>query len=99
MFIPEVALAAAHVVHVAVRQRNGKKAWTAIWGIPSEMSGYGVDFPKLLRAMKKIFRTNGTFRMDKQRGAVIQLQGDCSKAVKYFLVHQCLAPMPRSPVS
>merc|ERR1712129_632729 len=70
-------------VHIRVQQRNGRKSWTTVQGFPAEAklpkSGrvFPVDFDKILRALKKVFKTNGT---------IIQLQGDIRRAVADFLI-------------
>lgn len=84
-------LAERSMVHVAVRQRNGRKTWTALWGLRPQIFGRRVDFAKILRAMRNMFGTSGTLRQDSARGIVIQLQGDCWKAARHFLIHQGLA--------
>merc|ERR1712157_547191 len=82
----------AHNVHIRVQQRNGRKSWTTVQGFPAEAklpkSGrvFPVDFEKILRALKKSFKTNGTLIKDEEHGTIIQLQGDIRKQVAEFLI-------------
>mmetsp|Transcript_111453 Transcript_111453/g.326017 ORF Transcript_111453/g.326017 Transcript_111453/m.326017 type:complete len:114 (-) Transcript_111453:124-465(-) len=79
-------------VHIRMQQRNGRKSWTTIQGFPSSVrlpkSGrqMEVDFDKILRALKKTFKTNGTLIKDDEHGTIIQLQGDIRKEVAEFLM-------------
>merc|ERR1712060_968610 len=79
-------------VHIRVQQRNGRKSWTTVQGFPAEAklpkSGtvLPVDFEKILRALKKTFKTNGTLIKDDEHGTIIQLQGDIRKDVAAFLL-------------
>ena len=79
-------------VHIRMQQRNGRKSWTTIAGFPESVrlpkSGkvLQVDFEKILRALKKSFKTNGVLIKDEEHGRIIQLQGDIRKDVAEFLV-------------
>eukprot|EP00928_Gymnodinium_smaydae_P050016 TRINITY_DN33629_c0_g1_i1.p2 TRINITY_DN33629_c0_g1~~TRINITY_DN33629_c0_g1_i1.p2 ORF type:complete len:118 (-),score=39.06 TRINITY_DN33629_c0_g1_i1:137-490(-) len=79
-------------VHIRMQQRNGRKSWTTVAGFPESVrlpkSGkvYPVDFDKILKALKKTFKTNGVLISDKEHGRIIQLQGDIRKEVAEFLV-------------
>merc|ERR1711920_271384 len=79
-------------VHIRAQQRNGRKYWTTVQGVPQEVrlprSGQvlPVDFDKILRALKKSFQTNGTLIKDEEHGTIIQLQGDIRKEVASFLI-------------
>mmetsp|Transcript_105556 Transcript_105556/g.320320 ORF Transcript_105556/g.320320 Transcript_105556/m.320320 type:complete len:115 (-) Transcript_105556:70-414(-) len=79
-------------VHIRMQQRNGKKSWTTVQGFPEQVtlprSGrvLPVDFDKILRALKKTFKTNGTLIKDDEHGTIIQLQGDIRKEVAEFLI-------------
>mmetsp|Transcript_39572 Transcript_39572/g.113005 ORF Transcript_39572/g.113005 Transcript_39572/m.113005 type:complete len:115 (-) Transcript_39572:52-396(-) len=79
-------------VHIRVQQRNGRKSWTTVQGFPAQVrlpkSGgvLPVDFDKLLRALKKTFKTNGTLIKDDEHGTIIQLQGDIRKELAGFLI-------------
>ena len=42
------------------QQRNGRKRWTTVQGIPDRMLGKRVNFDKVLKALKKSFKTNGS---------------------------------------
>merc|ERR1711976_708063 len=63
-------------VHIRVQQRNGKK---------------GLDYKKVLKAVKKEFCCNGTVVDDEELGQIIQLQGDQRKNVFTFLVDNKIA--------
>mmetsp|Transcript_31032 Transcript_31032/g.62619 ORF Transcript_31032/g.62619 Transcript_31032/m.62619 type:complete len:92 (-) Transcript_31032:294-569(-) len=75
-----------------MQQRNGRKSWTTVQGFPERVrlpkSGrqMDVDFDKILRALKKTFKTNGTLIKDDEHGTIIQLQGDIRKEVAEFLI-------------
>merc|ERR1719281_756270 len=79
-------------VHIRMQQRNGRKSWTTVQGFPEQVklpkSGkvMEVDFEKILRALKKSFKTNGTLITDEEHGRIIQLQGDLRKEVAEFLI-------------
>mmetsp|Transcript_8732 Transcript_8732/g.24635 ORF Transcript_8732/g.24635 Transcript_8732/m.24635 type:complete len:119 (-) Transcript_8732:63-419(-) len=79
-------------VHIRMQQRNGRKSWTTVAGFPEQVrlpkSGtvLSVDFDKILRALKKNFKTNGVLIKDAEHGTIIQLQGDIRKDVRDFLV-------------
>merc|ERR1719401_1453350 len=45
-----------------------------------------VDFDKILRALKKTFKTNGVIHRDPEHGVIIQLQGDIRKDVADFFL-------------
>eukprot|EP00931_Biecheleriopsis_adriatica_P084789 TRINITY_DN5881_c0_g1_i1.p1 TRINITY_DN5881_c0_g1~~TRINITY_DN5881_c0_g1_i1.p1 ORF type:complete len:131 (-),score=30.71 TRINITY_DN5881_c0_g1_i1:92-433(-) len=79
-------------VHIRMQQRNGRKSWTTVAGFPETVrlpkSGktLSVDFDKILRALKKTFKTNGVLIKDAEHGSVLQLQGDIRKEVAEFLI-------------
>eukprot|EP00435_Cladocopium_sp_Y103_P033480 s2581_g8.t1 len=79
-------------VHIRMQQRNGRKSWTTVAGFPEQVrlpkSGkiLQVDFEKILRALKKTFKTNGVLIKDPDHGSVMQLQGDIRKEVAEFLI-------------
>merc|ERR1719421_790977 len=79
-------------VHIRVQQRNGRKSWTTVAGFPEKVklpkSGreLPVDFDKILRALKKGFKTNGVLIRDPEHGVIIQLQGDIRKDVAEFFL-------------
>mmetsp|Transcript_57288 Transcript_57288/g.91094 ORF Transcript_57288/g.91094 Transcript_57288/m.91094 type:complete len:114 (-) Transcript_57288:176-517(-) len=78
-------------VHIRMQQRNGRKSWTTIAGFPEKVrlpkSGkeLPVDVPKILKALKKYFKTSGTWKVDPEHGVIIQLQGDIRRDVAEFL--------------
>jgi translation initiation factor 1 len=67
------------VVHIRVQQRNGKKSITTVQGLADDL-----DLPKILKALKKSFNTNGTILNDEEFGEIIKLQGDQRKAIAEF---------------
>ncbi|CAE8605845.1 unnamed protein product [Polarella glacialis] len=79
-------------VHIRMQQRSGRKSWTTVAGFPESVrlpkSGtvLAVDFDKILRALKKTFKTNGVLIKDAEHGSVIQLRGDIRKEVAEFLI-------------
>jgi translation initiation factor 1 len=68
-------------VHIRIQQRNGRKSLTTVQGLAEDL-----DLKKILKALKKMFSTNGTIVADEEMGDVIQLQGDQRKNVAEFLV-------------
>merc|ERR1712050_648786 len=79
-------------VHIRAQQRNNRKYWTTVQGVPQEVrlprSGQvlPVDFDKILKTLKKSFQTNGTLKKHKEHGTIILLQGDIRKEVAAFLI-------------
>mmetsp|Transcript_58234 Transcript_58234/g.125076 ORF Transcript_58234/g.125076 Transcript_58234/m.125076 type:complete len:118 (+) Transcript_58234:116-469(+) len=79
-------------IHIRMQQRNGRKSWTTVAGFPDTVrlpkSGrvLPVDFEKILRSLKKTFKTNGVLIRDAEHGRIIQLQGDIRKEVAEFLI-------------
>merc|ERR1712061_303879 len=79
-------------VHIRMQQRNGRKSWTTVAGFPESVrlpkSGrvLPVDFEKILKALKKTFKTNGVLIKDPEHGTIVQLQGDIRKEVAQFLI-------------
>mmetsp|Transcript_63438 Transcript_63438/g.182075 ORF Transcript_63438/g.182075 Transcript_63438/m.182075 type:complete len:115 (-) Transcript_63438:95-439(-) len=79
-------------VHIRMQQRNGRKSWTIVTGMPNEVklpkSGrtLEVDFDKILRALKKSFKTNGLLIHNEEHGVIIQLQGDIRKEIAAFFI-------------
>ena len=68
-------------VHIRVQQRNGRKSITTVQGLGEE-----IDYPKLLKTIKKVFGCNGTIQSDPNWGTVLQLQGDQrSNLTKFFV--------------
>lgn len=74
---PEVG----NYVHIRIQQRNGRKSLTTVQGLAPDL-----DLRKILKALKKMFSTNGTIVNDKEMGKVLQLQGDQRKHVSEFLI-------------
>ena len=68
-------------IHIRVQQRNGKKSITTVQGL-----GEKIDYPKLLKALKKEFGCNGTIQADVNHGTIVQLQGDQRVNLGKFLV-------------
>ncbi|CAE7266722.1 SUI1A [Symbiodinium pilosum] len=90
--IPGKDDAKTNKVHIRMQQRNGRKSWTTVAGFPEKVrlpkSGnvLQVDFEKILRALKKTFKTNGVLVDGGDHGRVMQLQGDIRKEVAEFLI-------------
>jgi translation initiation factor 1 len=67
-------------IHVRVQQRNGRKCWTLIEGLNSDM-----DIKGLLKMMRKKFSCNGNIQKDKTTGeSVVQLTGNHRDKVKHL---------------
>jgi len=73
-------------IHIRIQQRNGRKTLTTVQGLPQE-----IDFPLLLKHLKKKFCCNGTIVEDSELGAVVQLQGDQRMRVADFLAEEGIA--------
>jgi translation initiation factor 1 len=70
-------------VHIRVQQRNGKKCITSIQGLDEDL-----DQKRICKHMRKVFNCNGNVIDDKEKGEVIQLQGDQRDNVRIFLLEQ-----------
>ena len=68
-------------VHIAYQQRNIRKGITTIVGLPSE-----IDLKKLVQKMKKDLHSNATLVNDKEKGTVIQMQGDKRKEIAGYIL-------------
>ncbi len=74
----------ASKIHIRIQMRNNKKSITTITGL----SDYIDDVKSTLKAMRKMFNTNGTVIDDDEFGVVVQLQGDMRDRVKNYLESQ-----------
>jgi translation initiation factor 1 len=70
-------------VHIRVQQRNGKKCITSVQGLDEDL-----DQKRICKHMRKVFNCNGNVIDDKDRGEIIQLQGDQRDNVRIFLLEQ-----------
>ena len=69
-------------------QRNARKTITTIAGLDADL-----DFPRILKNMKKIFACNGNIVNDDKYGKVIQLQGDHrDKVVEWIYKNNITTP-------
>ena len=82
----EIGKKDANLIHIRVKQRNGRKCITTIQGLNAE-----IDMKKVLKACKKSMNCNGTVVDDEKMGQVIQLQGDKREEFKKFIVENELA--------
>merc|ERR1719201_350840 len=79
-------------VHIRVQQRNGRKSWTTVQGFPDKVrlpkSGkvLSLDWPKILKALKKTFKASGVIIDNEEHGKIIQMQGDIRKEIAEFFV-------------
>mmetsp|Transcript_58767 Transcript_58767/g.135537 ORF Transcript_58767/g.135537 Transcript_58767/m.135537 type:complete len:114 (-) Transcript_58767:169-510(-) len=87
----EADVSGGHIVHIRVQQRNGRKNWTIVEGLPVKMLGYPVNFDKILKALKKSFKTNGAIQGSTEGSSVIQLQGDFRRETRDWMVANGLA--------
>lgn len=76
-------------VHVRVQQRNGRKCNTTIQGLDSDL-----DLKRILKALKKLYKTNGSITKDPEFGDVILLQGDQRANIKEFLLKEEIYDKP-----
>jgi translation initiation factor SUI1 len=70
-------------ITVSVRQRNGKKCKTYIYGWGEEY-----DLPKICSYFKKTYSCNGAVMTDDEYGLVIELSGDKRFNVYNFLLSE-----------
>ena len=70
-----------NIVHINVKQRNGRKCITTISGI-----SYKMDLHKIIRYLKKSINTNGAVIQTNDFGDIIQLQGDVRNEVYTRLI-------------
>lgn len=68
-------------VHIRIQQRNGRKSITLVEGLDEDL-----DKKKILKAFRKNFSCNGAVVNDKEKGEIIQVQGDQRSNVKTFMV-------------
>jgi translation initiation factor 1 len=68
-------------IHIRVQQRNGKKSITTIEGLAEDL-----DLKRICKDMRQKFNCNGNVIEDKDRGEVIQLQGDQRDNVKQWIL-------------
>ena len=78
-------------VHIKVQSSRGRKKLTTCSGIPAE-----INLPKLLKALKKEFATNGLIREHSEHGKIIQLQGDQREVLRSFLVRESIVPSSKT---
>lgn len=78
-------------IHIRLKQRNGKKCITFIEGFAPDL-----DVKKILRCMKRTFKTNGAILKDDNDKELIQLNGDKREVAKKFLYDYrvCETPDP-----
>ncbi|ORY93395.1 hypothetical protein BCR43DRAFT_496855 [Syncephalastrum racemosum] len=82
----EKAPKTTNYIHLRIQQRNGRKTWTTLQGLPKEY-----DFKKILKTFKKEFACNGTIVDDEELGQVLQLTGDQRLKIAEFLVKEEIA--------
>ena len=70
-------------VQVRMKQRNGKKSVTTVEGMHPQL-----DYPRLLRAMKRQFQCNGSIQEDKKGDKVLQFSGDQRANVRDFILSE-----------
>ncbi|KXN74459.1 eukaryotic translation initiation factor SUI1 [Conidiobolus coronatus NRRL 28638] len=68
-------------IHIRIQQRNGRKTLTTVQGLPE-----GLDFKKILKAVKTEFATNGNIVDDEELGKILQMQGDQRTKIAEFFV-------------
>ena len=67
-------------IHIRVQQRNGKKCITTISGLPNDL-----DLKKIVKSIKKTYKTSGAVIYDEDEGYVLQIAGDKREDLKKFL--------------
>jgi translation initiation factor 1 len=86
---PAKGKTSAASVHIRLQQRNGRKCLTTIQGLPDDL-----DLKKILKYMRKKFKTNGTILKDEEHGEIVQLQGDQRKSGRDFLLQHNICQKP-----
>jgi translation initiation factor 1 len=74
-------------VHIRVQQRNRKKCVCTVQGLAPDL-----DLPRILKALKRAFKCNGSVIDDPEYGMIISLQGDHRQGVVDFLISQEIVP-------
>ena len=74
-------------VHIRVQQRNRRKCVCTIQGLADDL-----DLPRILKALKRAFKCNGSVINDSEYGWIISLQGDHRQGVVDFLVSEEIVP-------
>lgn len=70
-------------IHIRVQQRSGRKCITTVQGLQDDL-----DLEKIIRALKKTFKCNGSVTVDPELGEIIQLSGDQRTNVRAFFIDQ-----------
>ena len=70
-------------VHIRTKKRNGRKFTTTVEGLENDL-----DIKKITKALKKIFKCNGSVEKDENENEIIQLSGQQSQNVYEFLIDQ-----------
>ena len=74
-------------VHIRVQQRNRRKCVCTIQGLADDL-----DLPRILKALKRSFKCNGSVINDAEYGMIISLQGDHRQGIVDFLVSEEIVP-------
>ena len=73
-------------IHMRIHARRGSKAITIIEGLDDDL-----DIKRIMKAMRKEFKCNGSEQEDKVYGEIIQLQGDQrANATEWLIVQEIL---------
>lgn len=90
LWVPRIVVSG--MVYIRAQSRNGRNTWTTVCGFPEEVRIRGkamqVNSAKILRAIKKTFRTNGVVIRDVEHGPILQLLGDLRSEVAAFLIEK-----------
>jgi len=70
-------------IHIRKQQRNGRKCFTLVEGIPPEF-----NYKKIVKFLKKELSCNGVVVENEEFGSILQLQGDQIQFVADFLYHE-----------
>ena len=70
------------IVHIRIKQRNGKKKWTFIEGLSET-----IDLKKFVKHLSKKLACGGSIVKDKESGdKVIQFQGNHKDVIKKYII-------------
>jgi len=80
------------IIHIRKQQRNGKKCLTFIEGLAPDL-----DLEKIVRYMKKTFKTSGAVIKADNDTFIIQLGGDQRKSAEQFMTKYKIWEDPEDP--
>jgi len=70
-----------NIIHIRIKQRNGRKKWTFIEGLDEN-----VNFKKVVKYLSKKLACGGSVKTDDEGNKYIQFQGEHTEFIKKFLI-------------